>query len=88
MGLSLWVSTLYHGPPFVCVLVKLTLCIIIDFTCLECNGTIIVGNKMLLKYDDTWKELIQHYEERGCEKVGRQFPCSRDLRDLVRRKAQ
>ena len=43
---------------------------------------------MLLKYDDTWKELIQHYEEKGCVKVGRQFPCSRDLRDLVRRTAQ
>ena len=43
---------------------------------------------MLLKYDDTWKELIQHYEERGCVKVGRQFPCSRDHRDLVRRTAQ
>ena len=25
-----------------------------------------LGNKKLLTYDNTWKALIQHYEEREC----------------------
>ena len=24
------------------------------------------GNQMLLRYDDTWNALIEHYEEREC----------------------
>ena len=32
------------------------------------------GNRMLLSYDDTWKELLYHYEERGCIVEGNKFP--------------
>ena len=32
------------------------------------------GNKMLLEYDQTWKALIEHYEQRKCIVDGSNFP--------------
>ena len=37
---------------------------------------------MLLRYDDTWGALIQHYSERGCVVDGSQFPKKKDLENI------
>jgi superfamily I DNA and/or RNA helicase/exoribonuclease R len=42
-------------------------------------GLIIVGNKTLLNYDDTWKELICHYDKKKCIVDSRHFPKKDDL---------
>ena len=36
--------------------------------------TLNVGNKQLLKYDDTWKSLIADYEALGCVVHEESFP--------------
>ena len=40
-----------------------------------------IGNKTLLRFDDTWKELIDHYEKRGCLLSEKEFPSKEDLKN-------
>ena len=48
---------------------------------LSCS-LLLVGNKTLLDYDDTWHKLISHYTDNGYIKSAKEFPPAEDLHQL------
>ena len=47
---------------------------------LPCTLPMSIGNKTLLGYDETWRELIAHYKKRGCLLSKSLFPTKEDLK--------
>jgi len=45
---------------------------------------LIIGNKTLLSYDDTWQELIEYYFTNGYIKSADAFPSAEDKHQLPR----
>jgi len=45
---------------------------------------LIIGNKTLLSYDDTWQKLINYYSTNGYIKSADAFPSAEDKRQLPR----